>query len=251
MFKYLLDNSFAPVTFDIGFIDVETGDVARKFIEWQELIQKKRGVSLASRRISGELADILRVLEPLTSIERRRHLFVPTNSNWSAYFDNGWRGGDPASVIATLCELHGHRGVRASCVPHKPSKVNGGSQGSVVLEVYGPKGLPILNTERSIFAAYNGSKWEFGTHGKPLPFENIAAYEAKRVRDRFTPELLQKYLGELGIDAFNLEYYCADKGTPAVLVEKRGPIATGAKTYGIEELAQNITKVRSMRTSGK
>jgi hypothetical protein len=43
----------------------------------------------------GPLPALLRRLEPLVTGTRPRELLVDTDSDWMAYFDCGYRGGDP------------------------------------------------------------------------------------------------------------------------------------------------------------
>jgi len=81
--------------------------------------------------------------------------------------------------------------------------------------MFGPEGTHFLNYVRSIHVAHDGSRWDFGTSGTPQPFERPEAYTARRVRDRFTSEMLEEYCKALGIDVFNPEFY----GPNAVLVD--------------------------------
>lgn len=68
---------------------------------------------------------------------------------------------------------------------------------------------------RTVYAAYDGGRWVFGAHGTQQPFEEVAAYQARRIRDRFTSEMLERYRRALGVEVFEPGSY----GPGAVLVE--------------------------------
>jgi len=237
----LYNNQFAPSTLESGFIDGSAAQIAREFIDWQTKIHQPRNVTLEGCEFIEPLSSLLNRLAPLTRVERRRYLFVPTDSRWTAYFDSGHQGTDAASTIATLCELYNHEGFRVVNSPHiEPVKSGKGNYGAVILEKYGPVGLPILNTERAIYAAHNGSRWEFGCTGEPFAFECVEAYKARKVQDRFTPELLNSYLMQFEINAFDPYFYRSDRTNSAVLVEKSGPYVTGYAEFTFAELAINF-----------
>jgi len=50
-------------------------------------------------------------------------------------------------------------------------------------------------------------RWSWDTSGKPLSFENTAAYEHRRITDRLTPTIVSDYARALGVDVFNDAYY--------------------------------------------
>jgi hypothetical protein len=80
-----------------------------------------------------------------------------------------------------------------------------------MFELLGPDGQPPLNYIRSITAGiFDSGRWLFELHGESLPFEEPAAYDARRKRDRFPRPMLVRYLGALGIDVDDTEIYgCA------------------------------------------
>jgi len=233
MAKLLYNNLFAPITSEFGFLecDVETGSNA--FYEWKTRILRPYGQTVEMKSITkGPMDVILRLLLPLTDMHIRS-LFIPTHGSWTAYFDNGWRGADPSSVISYLAELVGCRGLRVVWTPHT-LKGRKGQLGAVVLEVYG-RPNPILNIERSITLIHDGYKWDFETGGEPLPFEDTERYKAHRKTDRFTPEMLDAYLKELGIDGFSEDFYFATDDEPAKLVSIGGNLPHTMKEYSLEE----------------
>jgi hypothetical protein len=64
-----------------------------------------------------------------------------------------------------------------------------------------------LNLKRCVDVGCYEDGWEFTAKGPVLPFEHTERYRARRIRDRFTPEMLQSYCRALGIDVFNADFY--------------------------------------------
>lgn len=242
--KFLFDDKHAPITQAIGFIKFPAKDVVKEYVDWMTPIQAGRinyisgeaaPVSLNVRHGSSGLLETLNTLLPLTGVEARRILFIQTASDWTAYFDNGWRGPDVFPPVSELCQRLRCNGVRATCVPNTISKKEGhykGRYGATVFELYGPYPNPILNTVRSVFASFD-TKWEFNASGTEQPYEEVEAYSAKKVRDRFTPDMLDRYLQAIGIRAFDPAFYESPGGH--FLVEKVGPFAPGLKEYSLDE----------------
>jgi hypothetical protein len=238
MATQLLDDRYAPITSEIGFLECDAKTAKDAYLGWMRPIQAERGVTVESREFHGDFVAKISGLLPLTNIERRRTLFLPTRSKWIAYFDNGWQGTDAYSAVSYLCQAIGCRGIRAVSIPdtfRKTATGASGRYGATIFELYAPsaEGCSFLNTQRSVFAANDGGRWKFGADGEPLQFEDLKQYEARRIQDRFTPEMLDRYLSNLGIQFFSPEFY--DVPEPALLVSKEGPNAEGMKTYSLDE----------------
>lgn len=236
----LLHDQFAPITSTIGFIETDLQNAVASFLRWQEPIQAPRGVVLAAREIEGDLPAALSALPPLTSVEARRFLFVPTAGPWVAFFDNSRRGTDATGPMAYLARTVRCRALRLVAVPHhEPRREAGqwrGRYGATILDLFGAEVRNHANTIRSITMMNDGGKWTFDELGDPLPFEDRDAYKARRVRDRFPLELLARYLKALGLEPFDERFYRA----PAVLVEKRGPCAPALQEYSLEEIRATL-----------
>jgi hypothetical protein len=80
-----------------------------------------------------------------------------------------------------------------------------GRYGSVPFELVGPELTNHSNYIRAISATNDGGKWVFVETRDPLPFEQVGAYKARRVRDRFTSEMLADYCRALGVHVFESE----------------------------------------------
>jgi hypothetical protein len=240
MASQLFDGRFAPISSEIGFLECSAKMAADAFHKWQNAIaiQAGRGVRLRLQEVVGGLPTKMESLLPLTSVERRRFLLLPTESNWTAYVDNGWRGTDVFSAVSNLCTTIGCRGIRAVSIPHGIRKVDGrevGRSGATMFELYLPDSTScaFLNVRRSISAVYDG-RWTFSATGEPpLECEQLEQYRARQIRDRFTPEMLDAYLQRFGIQFFSPAFYDVQK--PAYLVCKEGPFAPGLKEYSLEE----------------
>lgn len=68
-----------------------------------------------------------------------------------------------------------------------------------MLEVCTPDAEPPLYYRRVVAARSNDGRWSFDNDGEPFPFEELDRYSARRIRDRFTPEMLERYLLALGV----------------------------------------------------
>ena len=234
----LFDDRYAPITSEIGFLECQANPAADAYVRWTEPIQSARGVRLHRDEIQGDFPSRLGRLLPLTSVEHRRSLFLPTRSNWTAYFDNGWQGTDVFSAVSELCQKIGCRGVRAVSVPHTMRKTAAGHRGrygATMLEIYAADliGCSFLNIRRSISAANDGGRWRFDANGEVLDFEEVEHYTARQIRYRFTPDLLNQYLLKLGIHFFSPAFY--DVAQPSYLISKEGPHAAAMTEYSLDE----------------
>ena len=81
--------------------------------------------------------------------------------------------------------------------------------------LYGPEQTDWLNVVRSVAAVQDNGRWEWSESGAPQPFEDTAAYNRRRVRDRLTLDMTATYCGALGIQPFDESFF----GTVGQLVE--------------------------------
>jgi hypothetical protein len=234
----LLDDRWAPVTSDMGFLEWDAERAARAYAEWQAGLLAPRGGAVETRPVAGSLEQVLSALLPLISGEKPRCLFIPTRSAWTAYIDNGWRGTDVGGPMRYMSRTLGCRGMRVGAVPHTLRK-DKGRYGIVVLEVYGPRQTNWLNYLRSLYVANDGGRWVFGQSGEPFPFEKVEQYQARRVRDRFTFDMLKEYLRHLGLSPFDEDFYLPE-GAPAWLVEKTGPFFAANKEYTLAQAREHF-----------
>jgi hypothetical protein len=237
--KLLLDDEYAPITSQIGFLEVDPARAIDAYASWQQQIQAERGVKIERREVAGPLAKALESLLPLTTPERRRTLLVPTKSAWTAYFDNGNRGTDAFPPMSHLAQELKCRALKLSAVPDtKEARGNPhgiGRYGAIVFELYGPEKTDWLNFVRAVSLTNQGKKWEFTEQGTPLPFEDTSAYKARKVKERFSFEALDRYAKALGISPFDEGFYLPPERPKATLVEKVGPANPNLKELSLAE----------------
>lgn len=220
-FKYLLNDDFFPLTSSIVFLKADSESAASAYEEWMKSLRRPIERTL----VSGELADLLPSLLPLQGWDGRL-LFVPTKSDWTACFSNCWAAGPQTPALEYLACAY------LKCVCVSICAVPGTNVGKypemkgrfieTAMNIVDPHNAPPpLYELRSILCCNNSyvvSNWIFKTQGKELSFEKPENYSAKRVKDRFTPELLEEYLLAMGIRAFDEHFYCA-QGSDATLVD--------------------------------
>ena len=244
--ELLLDDRWAPITTEFGFVEAPLAVVSDGWCAWQNRLLAPAGKGVRSRAIVGELEVQLAALLPLSVVEARRVLMVPTRSAWTAVFANGHQGGDAAG-LAFVARALGCRAVRVVNAPHV---VVGGTvrrYGARMFELYGPEvpGQP-LNTLRALSVANDGGRWRMDVSGSPLRGEDPAWLAAKSVRHRFLPAHLAAVLRSLGIDAFDASYY----GSPGVLVERWGTPVPGYRERSLDEVQAEWGAVRRDERTG-
>lgn len=224
----LLNGAFRPITDTTGFFECDAKAAADAFYAWRDRTYSRDGRQLQITRVEAEsLPKVLSTLLPLTS-RTCRWLFVETKSDWCAFFSNWWRGTD-STAIAPL------GGVRLSCRSIRCTNVPYGESLGAIFEVYRPSWGEYGNTERTISALKDGSNWAFDVIGEPFGFEQVERYQDRRIRDRFTPEMLDQYLKHFGIAAFDESFY-RNPNCTGYLVSIAGPKLPNSKEYDLKDV---------------
>lgn len=233
----LLEDRWAPVTSEMGFLETGAAHAARASAAWQAGLHDERGTIVQVRPVSGSLEQVLSTLLPLTSPEPRRDLFIPTRGPWTAFVENARGGTDASSRMALMARTLGCRGMRVVAVPHT-LRGDKGRYGAVMLEVFSPHptGPRYL---RALGASNDGGRWVFDSSGEPFPFEQLERYQARRVKDRFTFDMLRDYLHHLGLSPFDEHFYLPE-GQPAWLVEKSGPLYPHHKEFTLAQVREEL-----------
>jgi hypothetical protein len=174
---------FAPTKSDYGLLALPLKQAASAYAAFWA----NEPVNVHQYNLQGSPEDLFAQLEPL-SMALDRTLLIANGDNWTSYFANGLLGSDvfqPVSRVAAACGCTGLRVVRSTA--------------ATIFEAYESpeRGGNRINSRRSIYAARDGG-WRFGSSGEPYAFEDVSRYDAKRVRDRFTPEHLDDLLAGLG-----------------------------------------------------
>lgn len=200
----LLGGRYAPITDAIGFLEADFAQVVAADAQWRASLGGYRG-----RPISGSLPSLLDALLPLTG-PLLRYMWVGTTGPWTAYFDNFVVGSDTFPPVSSLAQQLGCRGVAIGC---RQGTAKRGASAS--FNLYGPEDTDWLNVVRSVAAVQDNGRWKWSASGTPQPFEDLAAYNRRRVRDRLTADMLAGFCGALGIRPFDEFFY----GTAGQLVE--------------------------------
>lgn len=220
------------VTSCAGFIEAEPETAARSFLDWQAEIFAGEDVNFVTQQVTGSIDRVLMTLDPLVSPVPTRYLFIPTASPWAAFVDNGHRGTDPVSAMSVLSKRLRCRAMRVAHVrhtlPRNVTKTSRGEWGATIWTIYPGEGT-YNDCIRSVFVVNDGGKWKFGQDGEPFSFEDQSLYAAKKIRDRFTFETLERYLAHMGLHPFTPSWYLPPNSS-AILIKK-----VGAKLPGYEE----------------
>lgn len=187
----LLNNEFAPVTFEFGFVESSFSSLCDAFQEWFKTIHGKfPNLRTEFTTITAPLTTALLSLEPLTN-PSDRYLLVETNSNWTAVFANGLRVNDVASATGYLPRVLNCRGLEVGYTPDFSKSKRKDlirKWGSTHFTLYGPKETDWLNRIRHLHVSNDVGGWSFDEGGEVQPFEEPESYKKPLIRDRFTPE---------------------------------------------------------------
>jgi hypothetical protein len=180
-----------PITFSFGLLEAALESVSNELRLWYG----QQSVARSLVAVTGSLPSLLRQLEPLSAPFFKR-LWVRTDSSrWqTAYFDGFINGGDPFPPVSYLATRLGSHGVVVTSQPD-----SGHCYGANKLELYGPENTKWLNLDWSVGAFNDGGRWVWQHVGAEQLFEETAVYKARKVKDRFTPDMLRRYCGALAI----------------------------------------------------
>jgi hypothetical protein len=173
-------------------------------MDWKGALLRAAGYHLRQLQMSGELEDILQSLEPLSMPQAERYLLIQCENGWTAYFDNHRIGTDLGGPLTVLSERAACDAVRI-CEQGVTRKDGTRRSDAVIFElrrVVSGKSI----TARAVELVKEGT-WGWFTYGTPLSFEDVERYSEKRVADRFTLEMLERYANALGIKPFAPEFY--------------------------------------------
>lgn len=206
--KALIENKFAPVTWTCGFVECPFAEFCNAFTKWRQEIDARFGTQTEKRHFNGSLPEALLVLEPLTT-PLDRYLLIETRSPWSAIFANGLRVNDIFSPVSYLPQVLKCRGLNVVRVPDR-SEIGAKDAlqiyGAVTFSLFGPEKTDWLNEIRHVGVA-NDDGWEFAATGEIQPYEETENYSKRKVVDRFTAEMLERYCAALDIRLFDEDFY--------------------------------------------
>jgi hypothetical protein len=206
--RRLLDGRFAPVTDSFGFLRAPLAGLADFFGHW-----------LNSLRPTGREAlrcELPTALERLGRGKASRVLLAQTRSEWVAVFVD--REDSFHSEVCHPARAYPCRGLCVRWFLHTIDQdPERGQYGAITFQTLADHETDFLNVERTVDLGCYERGWKFSASGPVLPFEQTEQYRARKVRDRFTPELLGAYCRALGIELFSAEFY----GPAFVLFQRR------------------------------
>jgi len=203
----LLDGYYYPVTQQIGFLKAPLKKVAEEYWHLKchdPYTKNPQEYFLAPKFVTCSLREGLEMLDP---IGYPQTLFCETRTDWTAVFVPGG--------FMSLCNLANSlncRGVEITLIEDTYNrKTNQGTHGCVRLHVIRDGNRPrfMEYTERLIYVMKSdgGHRWEFHSSGTIMPFEEVENYNKQKITDRFTPQMLDKYLNALGIQMLEEHFY--------------------------------------------
>jgi hypothetical protein len=238
--KTLLSERFAPTTSSMGFLQVGLDQAVEALAGWRRSLLG----GTVSVEESGGFPQCLHRLEPLVAGARPRELLVEASDGWTAYFDCLLRGTDAVSTVGHLSQAVGCQGLAIRVIPHTVGVrgITEGRLGAVQFEMFGPLQTAFLNYVRTISASHDGSRWVFSADGTEQWFEETDAYRARRVRHRFTSEMLERYCKALEIDVFDPKRY----GPRSVLVRSEVAVPQDSLVMSLEQAQRWLEIVPGM-----
>jgi len=114
--------------------------------------------------------------------------------------------------------------------------------GHSIVEVDGPEKTENINLSSEIRLQNDAGRWEFFLQGTPFPFEETRSYKARRKTDRFTFDMMKRYLRELGLRPFDGDFYLPSSGDSATLVELSGNLPSSGRDVPLDE-AQRLNGI--------
>jgi hypothetical protein len=190
-------------------------------------------------RLPRGLVDNIGRLEPLTVGAHPRELVVATrNPEWTALFDNGANGGDPATTFGYLAEKILCQGLVVDSIP-SATTTGPRRYGAILFAMFGPVRTHFLSYVRTVSVTQDGTRWRFDQGGTVQDFEDLEADRRRRVIDRFMLSMLIDYAAALGVHPFDPDFYVG----PSVLVMSPLPTDVNLRSVSIAE-AQRMHGIR-------
>lgn len=207
-------------------IEASVETVAKTLIEWR----KRLGIELNLAESRSSVEQALNQLPPLTAVYGRM-LLIALRNGWTAFFQNGISGSDPFPPMSYLAhKLLDTTAMRICC-----------SNDGNIWEVYASArlgGAEPIGYRRSVFACRGDSgRWVFGQNGDPLPFEDLSQYARKKIRERFTDDLLDRYLGAFGLKVFDPDFFIVNEERPGIVLTRTDTPA-GFKEFTLQEVRE-------------
>jgi hypothetical protein len=213
-----------PIVHYIAFYQASFDSVVDAYEEWRLI-----GGPVSKEEMKGPFEDSLQAMYPLNE---GKSLFVECNGGWVAHFVDR----EDYPKYWPIIDRVQCRAVIAGYRPDTYVKeTDEGELGGVQLSLYKKDAQNSLDF-RAIYCVNEGDRWIFdASGGTPWRFEETEPYKARRIRDRFTYDMLVRYLRALKIDAYSPEFY-----RPRSMLYRR--IRDEAGNWGWETLSEDFKR---------
>lgn len=203
-----------PTSEEIAVFDGPPSDVAA----WLKGRFHAEGSSgwVIERPNPGDLDEAFDIVMPNRHRQISRYLLVPLSGSWTVLLNDATLGTDTGMLPSLWARDGLGSAIRAVAVPQRTN-----SYEATILEVYDPKAADeVLRLRRAISAMNDGGRWRFDQEGEPFSFEATDLYSKKRIRERFSPDVLYQYLVALGVPALEE----SELGFAEAILLRRNPI---------------------------
>ena len=194
-----LDGAFEPFTSIIYFVHADYEKVVAQERSWRLGLRGSSETRWTEHR--GHLAELVELLEPF-AMPSWKSLLVETASDWTAVFSQG----SDLNYVAHFADLLDTTVVRTHWSPHVVRDGRVVRYGDTSVWMWEGSGGQRKQT-RTLQATRQSSRWEWHDEGTPLPFEDVARYTERKVRDRFDVDALNDFCGHLGIHRAEGAFY--------------------------------------------
>ncbi|MBZ9751945.1 hypothetical protein K7W42_13880 [Deinococcus sp. HMF7604] len=188
-----------PTTTQLSFLEAPLPQVVQGFGTQQRALGR---ACRTSPPLQEQTGNSLMRLRPLSFLGRP-HLFVPTDSRWTAYFNDYPLGTNMQAIVPDLARSLACRALWIEALPWQTNTEPTEALGFTVLEPHRS------DWRRSVGLRNQNGFWRFWQLGTPLPFEDTVRYRFRRRQRRFDLTCLRHYAGALGVRPFDESFYLA------------------------------------------
>ncbi|MCL2098785.1 MAG: hypothetical protein FWH23_08540 [Bacteroidales bacterium] len=220
--KFLFDGKYAPLTDRMSFIKMPIDSAIKAFEQW--CANQVVPMTDLKTEFSGGFEQLL--LKSLPFKYPWRDIFFEATNGWTGHYTNLNTLSYAADNVARLLNA---TMIYVSAWPSKHKRIVNGWGGGVFSFYVGNKQIRHMMLS-------DQDRWEFDNFGEPFPFEDVEKYKEKFARNRFTPEMLDKYLKEFGIDFFNEDFYMPPGSKAYIIEQVRPPHNEDDKPISLEEM---------------
>jgi hypothetical protein len=227
----MYDGKYAPLGEHLCFVKATPSEVLAAFDSWYKKLNwggtpyEGYEGKFEIYNVSGTLIDVFQSLSPYDN--DLKMALIPTNSEWTAFMSS--RPGLGLLLNACGVLLSNPVIIVRSILSDFGKKTNGWGGGAFSIS----EGF---NRIRGISLMMNDfDRWEFNTSGNEQPFEETEKYKERFVKNRFTPDMLDRYLKHFGINYYDENFYMP-AGSIATLIELKRPMYDYEFEKSLEQL---------------